>query len=311
MERPPGPLCQVLRALEIDSGTLCRYPSKPPGSVGARRALITPATIASKKNEYLGHARKVSYAMQGKSVLDGGIKWAADLLKKTGIEDKKSKSRRVQSFLGGAFLRMYLDGKTDPDVIAKAGEEIAASEEFAALRAEVAKHLTAVARRGDSSKDIAREADSYLKRVKNKRGIAFRRTLNAVIGGVTNIEVGSAMRLENVGATKSAVSAYRLQVTFYDTYDFENKRSGEYDHYRKKLARLLLANEFDKFWDAYVREVEPQFMGSHHTSLDNAAVFASYMYALEKKGWTPGPLAWHVTVPMEVSVVTERARRKH
>ena len=103
---------------------------------------------------------------------------------------------------------------------------------------------------------------------------------------------------------------FRVDVTFQDTYDFDNTRHGEYDKYRKKLARLLGANDFDGFENAYYREVQPADRW-HKTKLDNAAIFASFMYALEMKGWTPGSLPWEVTVPMDVSAFEKSKRTKH
>jgi hypothetical protein len=249
--------------------------------------------VSLKKTEYLAYAKSVSYVMQAKS--EGqGILARLD-----------SKPERVQSILGGAFLRMYLDGEVDLDVVAQAREEIGQSTEFKRLSAELEVHLQTMIDRLkihtiDQAK-LAQMADKYLKSVKAKRGIAFRSTLNAVIGGVTDVVVKSATYLREVGTRSKPAYVYRFEITFYDVYDFKNKRRGEYDRYRKELAEFLLANDFENFEELYEREAHHPFdKKMHKTKLDLASVFASYMYALEKKGWTPGSLAWNVTVPTEV-----------
>jgi hypothetical protein len=250
--------------------------------------------------------------MQGKSSAQSVEKWFDEVLVDLGIDEEDSKPQRVQSFLGGAFLRMYLDGKVDPTVVEQAGEEIAASETFKNLTDKVTKHLQAAedhsARKILSAPDIEVLAKQRLTRIRRKSGIAFRQSLNTVIGGVTRVDVTSAAHLADTETSDGTVGRYRIDVVFADAYDFENKRYGEYDRYRKKLARYLIANEFDKFEEAYYREAQP-LEGWHKTKLDSAGVFASFMYALEKRGWTPGPLVWDVTVPMEVSIIQRRATK--
>ena len=99
-----------------------------------------------------------------------------------------------------------------------------------------------------------------------------------------------------------------VNITFSDTYDFENRRYGEYDHYRKELALYLGANDFEGFESVYSREAHHPFdKKMHKTHLDNAAVFASFMYALEQKRWTPGGMKWDVTVPTEITLVSKPA----
>ena len=94
----PGPVCKVLKdLLEIDPGTNCRSTSPTPGPVTGGHGVAGMA-VADAKARYLSHARYVSYAMQGKSLLPGDH----------------------SSWLGGAFLRMYLDHKLDDDTVKKA-----------------------------------------------------------------------------------------------------------------------------------------------------------------------------------------------
>ena len=92
---------------------------------------------------------------------------------------------------------------------------------------------------------------------------------------------------------------YELQVKISDVYDFQNKRTGEYARYRENLATLLRSDQYERFNVAYFGEAHP-IQRLRHIRLDLAATFASFMYALERKGWTPGGLAWEVTVPMSV-----------
>jgi hypothetical protein len=295
-----GPLGTSNNNPIIDKGTMARIRHKASGQVD-HHAHPSAATIASKKLEYLTEARATSYAMQAKSGAESSESWVEEKIKQ--VTGSHSKPRRVQSFLGGAFLRMYLDGKTDPDIIAKAGVEIGESPEFARLSEELKKFLQNYVNQHQLSKfepeKIAHLADTHLKGIKKKPGIAFRYTLNAVIGGVTGVSVDSVEDISDQSTTTNTTRKYKINITFSDTYDFENKRTGEYDLYRKKLARLLIADDFENFEHAYWGEV----IGWHHrTHLDNAALFASFMYALEKKKWTPGGLDWSVTVPTEISL---------
>jgi hypothetical protein len=294
------PVCKVLKDHHIDSGTMCLQHSPVPGSLGKRHT-PSPAEIAAKKQEYLRHAREVSYLMQAKSEADGARNWVGRQIDKLG---RSSKPGRVQSFLGGAFLRMYLDHKKDPDIIAAAGEEIGASVEFTRLMDGLNRYLQVAvdARRVKAEPSKLRDlADQHLKAIKKSQGIAFRTTLNAVIGGVTGVAVKSVVLLGDTPSPRGILSRYRIEVTFSDTYDFANKRSGEYERYRKQLAAYLLANDFDKFEAAYWGEVKP--FARHKTKLDNAAVFAAFMYALEMKKWTHGGLDWEVTVPGEITIL--------
>jgi hypothetical protein len=259
--------------------------------------------------------------MQGKSLGQSAKKWFDDTLKgskverwlkEEGVRDV-AKPAPVQSFLGGKFLRMYLDGKVDPDAVKEAGDEIHASDTFKDLTMKVTKAIQAAEDKSSKTTleptDVERIAKEYLTTLREKKGIAFRAGLNPVIGGVSKVDVKGATALGTADTPTGTVAQYRVDVNFMDTYDFENQRSGEYDRYRKNLAALLIANKFREFWDAYQDEIVP-IDSWHKTKLDSAAVFASYMYALEKKGWTPGPLAWDVTVPMEISIIQKRAKGK-
>lgn len=288
-KRLPGPVCTVLNDwLEIDAGAACRGTATPPGPVGT-----TPAAKMSEKEakaDFLSHARQVSYAMQAKSMLPGGHSW-----------------------LGGSFLRMYLDHEVDEDTVAKAGEEIAASDTFLKLSKDTNDHLQHAATKHGrmlTEQEIATVARNYLQARNKKRGIAFRGALNPVIGGITAIDVDPKIKLTNLPATEEKISAdYELGVTLSDTYDFDNRRTGEYDHYRKRLARLLTENKFQEFNKAYRTEMQP-VDSWHKTKLDNAALFASFMYAVEKKGWTSGPLAWKTTVAMKGHLQVKSAKPK-
>lgn len=199
---------------------------------------------------------------------------------------------------------MYLDGQTDPATIIKAGEEIGKSEEFAELTAKLKTHLQSQIDKKNLKSipkaELAKAADSYLDARKNKQGIAFKRTLNTVIGGVTNVDVEKVVLVSETPFAGGMNRKYQIGIIFYDDYDFNNKRSGEFEAYRVRLAELLLNNKFDEFEQAFTNEASP--IGNHSTKLDNAAVFAAFMYALERKGWTPGSLSWKVTVPADVEL---------
>jgi hypothetical protein len=245
-------------------------------------------TEAEVKERALSHAWQVSWAMtskaQGESAArsaKGAWAWA------TG--DTSYKPAKVQSVLGGAFLRMYLAGTVDPDTVAAAGEEIIASPEFAKLQTDIQTQLATLKVSSDPTAaqgQVHAAAQAYLDRRMKSTGLAFRYELNAVLGGVGDADVAKAT---------VAGKYYVLEITFRDAYDFDNVRGGVYDAYRKKLAKLLADGKYPDFWEVYGRQV----LGlGPATGLDSAAIFASFMYAIEKKGWTPGPLAWDVTVPM-------------
>jgi hypothetical protein len=194
---------------------------------------------------------------------------------------------------------MYLDHKVDPEILKQAAAEIGQSPEFARLQTEMNSKVQvqlAHARKEPSASDLAALYGKDLNHVQHRKGIAFRYTLNAVIGGVSGVKVESAQILSRGVRAGQMALDYRVNVNFADTYDFENKRTGAYEAYRQKLAYLLSINDFTRFEDAYDNEAMP--WGSPKTHLDGAAVFASFMYALERKGWTPGPLPWNVSVPM-------------
>jgi hypothetical protein len=253
-------------------------------------------TEAEVKARTLSHASQVSWAMTGKSSGEAAARSARGTWAwVTG--DETYKPARVQSTLGGAYLRMYLAGKVDPDTVAAAGEEMLASPEFAKLRAQVHAHLATLKPAADSAAaeaQIQKAAQAYLDRRLKYGGLAFRYELNAVIGGVGDVDVTKVDALVHSGEGGKRQVWYALHLTFRDAYDFDNARSGVYDVYRKKLAKLLIDGHYQDFWEAYGRET----IGLGTTGLDSAAIFASFMYAVEKKGWTPGALAWDVTLPM-------------
>jgi len=277
MGKPPGPERGIIRKRGINS-TRATHRSKtmlPPGPIRGSNVLAAHE-IDQRKEKYLSRAREVSYMMQGDAII-----------------------RRRHSYLGGKFLRMYLDHELDPEVVEEAGKEIAASDKYHELEkntnVEIQNKLTKTFHHMPDEKDVADIARHYLTR---KKGIEFRGRLNPVIGGVTGVKVGSeAVFLEKTGTPDEGQVEYKLEITFYDTYDFTNKRQGYYDKYRKRLAKLLQENKFEEFEQAYDDMVSVNPFGKPKR-LDNAAVFASFMYALEKRGWTPGPLSWHVAVPM-------------
>ena len=302
-----GPLGTHTNRPKIDHGTHGLHRNAGPAERHSSHAAGAPTDLG-KKARYVDLAYATSYAMQTKSAGQSASAWghdAVDWIKEQAGQPPAKRSERVQSFLGGKFLRMYLDHKLDDDVVAAAGKEIQASQEFAALTTKLQAHLQSVINTRHLAKVstdlLAKEAGRFLDAKRHSEpGIAFRRTLNTVIGGVTDAKVESVEDTGENGSEEGSANTYQVNITFYDTYDFENKRTGEYDRYRQRLAALLLANDYDKFESAFESEAIP--FGKHATKLDDAAVFASFMYALEKKGWTPGGLDWHVTVPASIGL---------
>lgn len=279
-----------------------------------RRSLNALDSAGEEQNKQLAlsHARSISYVMTGKSggqlLLREVNDWMAEMR-----GGKNHKAQRVQSILGGAFLRMYLDHEVEPDTIAQVRDEVQVSPEFKAIQAEMQGWLTLQCARFAKlktseekiRKEIASIALRNLRAKMERSGIAFRYELNPVLGGVSKVDIGEVAIATAIEERGTKID-YRIGVVFFDTYDFDNARTGEYDAYRKKLAQLLRQGKYGEFWKAYEREVSGALgidETGRKTHLDQAAVFASYMYALEKKGWTPGPLPWDVTVPMVGSFV--------
>ena len=295
----PGPLCTV-------RGT---GSGKKPGTAGqdahaAQTHSGAPtASDAARKQFYLEYARSVSYAMEAKAK---GQQLEHGLLGKKG---------QVQSALGGAMLRMYLDGKKDPGIVTEAGEAIGEDEQFQALVVkEVNDYLQAQIAHGNLQKNqtdkVRLLADQHLKAVKNRRGIDLRKHLNAVIGGVGFISVEWAKQIREASTAKGTAVTYSVNIRIGDTYNFHGHRTGEQAMLRTKLAHLLAARDYAKFEATYNDEASfglgssylplPHF-GSKRTHLDDAGVFACFMYALEDNHWTT-PLYWDVVVPVEITL---------
>jgi hypothetical protein len=279
--RVPGPLCGSKQAA---NGHAAKDPTEEP----------------RKKAQYLDYARSVSYLMEAKSVEQSTEKWL------------HVRPARIQSDLGGPFLRMYLKGQKDPKLIAEAGKEIGADDQFHDLVKELTRFLQTQADQGRFSSDqtdrIKAIADAHLKAIRKSRGIDFRRNLNTVIGGVGGIAVDAVTRDAAAGAGLGI--AYQVKIHISDTYHFNNHREGDQDRYRKLLSQLLSARDFDKFEETYDAEatlgldsLPHPFLGRKWQSLDDATIFASFMYALEMNGWTPGGLDWDVVVPAPVTLV--------
>jgi hypothetical protein len=75
---------------------------------------------------------------------------------------------------------------------------------------------------------------------------------------------------------------------------------------------LLAIRDYDKFEAAYNAESSvgiggtympamPHFFGSRTTHLNDAAIFACFMYALEMNGWTH-ELPWDVVIPVQITL---------
>lgn len=266
-----------------------------------RQAVFGTSETDKKQISYLKHALQVSYAMQGKSALDSTVRFFKDLTAKAS-DDKTYKRDKVQSFLGGTFLRMYLMNRVDESAVESARKEMAVSPEFKGLSEGLHAKIEKAVKSGTTSQaGIEKTAKQYI--AAKGKGFAFRAELNAVIGGVTGMEVTGVQVLSQQN-TKKGVLAYQVNVKFNDTYDFENKRTGEYDKYRKHLAQLLKDKKFQEFEESYVREAFD--MEGRKTSLDKAGVFASYMYALEKAGYTEGGVDWSVTLPITGTVTFDK-----
>ena len=114
-----------------------------------------------------------------------------------------------------------------------------------------------------AQEQIREAAQAYLDKRMKYGGLAFRYELNAVIGGVGAVEV-TRVDLLPLPTASGMQRFYVLHLTFRDAYDFDNARSGVYDVYRKKLAKLLADGRYPDFWEAYGRET----IGLGYTGLD-------------------------------------------
>jgi RHS repeat-associated protein len=272
----------------------------------AGTAVSTQPSEATARRAALDEAYATSYVMSGRFGAESTLRDVEDLKAKlTG--DKKYTRRSVSSTLSGTFLRLYLDhDEMDQATADQAGQEIRASKTFAGLETDVQTVLRgkqATLRADTIEEQLKTRSGTYLENRRTTKGIEFRGELNPIIGGVSGgITVDKATVTSMTKTKKGLKIDYRLDVTITDTYNFGNSRKGEYDKYRKTLASLLVAGKYNEFNIAYHKEALG--LPGRQTKLDKAAVFASYMYALEKKGWTDkSGVTWHTTIPMTGSVV--------
>lgn len=210
-------------------------------------------------------------------------------------------TKSPKSSLGGDMLRMYLRGQVDHSVVSKIAAEVAASDSFSGLTDLVAGSLRLKANRDfkslPSAKQIETESRRFLKEWKKNHGIAFRGKLNPVVGGVTQVDVVGPARIISTSTTdKTSTIDFQINVSFQDRYDFNNTRTGAYETYRQHLYSLLLKGEYLTFAADYHSEF---YLGS----LGKLRVFASFMYAIERFGLTPGALTWSTVVPMRAKCV--------
>lgn len=250
--------------------------------------------IERRKSLYLHFARATSYIMPVRSLYRStwnGVKNALDPTAK--VED--------ESILGGRFLRMYLDQSIDRELIEEAGVAIQESPDFAKLRDELNVELQRAANRAKIALDdaaVQAVANRYVK-ASIAKGIKWQSAgLNPVIGGVGGLEVLSAdlVATESLPGKRRTL-VYRLTLAVRDTYDFENNRKGEYDRLRKELAQLLASNRFVEF-EARMADYGFDPSSSFIRDYRYTSLFACFMYALEKRGWTGPGIPWEVKLPM-------------
>jgi hypothetical protein len=278
--------------------------------VSAPVASEPAATLDEQINraKALAVAYSGSYAMTGLYESESALRSARDLYA-AAMGDRSYRRQPVQSVLSGGFLRMYLDHKVDPTLVSLAGQEIRQEPEFKKLEGQLqdmAQHL-GTRLLADKGGALLRDSADKLVQARMKPGgggLAFRYQTNPIIGGAERVSVTAARIIKYPAATGTVVD-YDIDLDFADTYDFDNKRTGMYDKYRKELASHLLKSEYDTFWTAF--ETETAASGKGRTKLDSAGVFASFMYAIERKGWTPGGLAWHVSIPARGTVLIQNA----
>jgi hypothetical protein len=261
------------------------------------------------RQEYLSWAWGGSGLMDGKSTKEK-IQDGLDELQRR-LLGRRVEQRRLMSDLSGGFLRMYLKHEVDDELVQAAGDQIYESQKWKEISTDIAKKLQAhvnAHRKEPTADEIGKaHTDELNKRMATKEGFRFAGELNPVVGGAKGkITRTTIMARRTVG--NDTILDYQVDILVYDTYDFDNDRSDvpEYDHYRKNLARLLQNDDFDGFESSFLGEFMP--LKPSKTSLDHAALFASFMYALEMRRWTPGGLSWEVTVPMIGSITAPAPR---
>jgi hypothetical protein len=294
--RPPGAAGTKSHTIMIDTGTMARGPSPTPGSVGDRSTLSWYQKIG-KGLDGLGREANRIYALSeastGATIMSTYIKYVNA---KGSAKDERGRGNRVyMSPLGPEMLEAYLRGHLNPELRGKIKREILqarawqnlvralddaiAAEAGRLRRAPTGAEILLITKKAASLKDY-KDPDTgeriYFHNTPDDRG------LQIVVGGVGKLEV----RACNVLAGR-----YELQIALGDVYDFENKREDQpaYDRFRKELARLLTSGQYGAFWWEYHRAL---YGGN---PVDRARVFASFMYAIEKAGFTL-PMEWEITL---------------
>jgi hypothetical protein len=299
--RSRNPLCAAFESIGVEDVGWC----KPRQGHINSPAAVEAEEIARRKAAYLHLARATSYIMPVRSFYRSTWNAARRAL------DPDAKPEDEESILGGRFLRMYLDQSIDRELIEEAGIAIQESADFAKLRNELCVQLQRAADRTKSPLDSAAVraiADKHVKSMIAK-GIKWQSGgLNPVIGGVGGLEVPTAelVSRQHVPGVHQAVVVYQLTLVVKDTYDFENSRGGEYDRLRKELAQLLANNRFVDF-EARLADYGFDPNSAFIRTYRYTSLFASFMYALEKRGWTGPGVPWQVRLPMTVQFTDQLA----
>jgi RHS repeat-associated protein len=207
---------------------------------------VTKSENVNKKLALL-HAWSVSYLMTGKSQTE---KMSRNISEKVADyrNDTNYQKPRVQSVLGGAFLRMYLKNEVDQNIINKVGEEIKNEPNYTKLERGVNSKINALGKKllnSNTDSLIESVVSKYFNREVSK-GLDFKHETNTVIGGVSGVEVKS-ISTEKIETDNGMQVNYTIDVTFKDEYDFKNKRYGVYENYRKGLASSLAKGDYCRF----------------------------------------------------------------
>lgn len=200
------------------------------------------------------------------------------------------------------FLRMYLAHETNEPALAAVGRLIAASSDYEHLRLGVEQELQLKAnRRGrrPSTKEIAADAREYLQLVRATVGIHFQGRLQSILGSVGAVDVPEPATILNVDTSlfHDAID-FEIRIVLKDTYGFADPSCGDDAEFCKRLLTLLADRRYFDFRYEYLWETIP-----HTNRLAGSTVFAAFMHALEKYGFTRGLFAWQVAVPLRGRLV--------
>jgi hypothetical protein len=296
---------------EIDSGTLNRQPTPPPGPILASLpewGVKNWNAIVRQTSQWAASMDEAAFGAWAREEAWTGARW----MRGYAFLQNLRQGRTVINPLGADMLEMYLRGQVDPEIIQKVGQEIFASDTFGRLSQVAHDQVEAAAKKSGRPLTPAELTTLVNQAIDPKRYVDPAtskpihwdnrdRGLNEVIGHVERMDVQS-VRPEG-GRDK-------VYVTLSTTYKFNNVQpqscppelQGEerqncldlikYDQFRHRLYSLILQKKYGEFFYEYHKAL---YTGN---PIPRSRVFASLLFAMELAKMTPGGLYWEVTIPL-------------